>query len=183
MNDILSNTPKEKAEIKKKVTFKDPIPSPKIGTSVSKLKQPHRPASSPRVIVKAIVDKPLPGIVSGPTTRSKYAQALADIVSNGERLYGKTLKGPLAFIRNEDIQRTRSSHRYPTWVALTITELAEAVLDDDPKAALEFANEIFDADSGQMLKYRKLITHPKHCDVWLHSSANEFGRLAQGVGD
>ena len=143
MNDILSNTPKEKAEIKKKVTFKDPIPSPKIGTSVSKFKQPHRPASSPRVIAKAIVDKPLPGIVSGPTTRSKYAQALADIVSNSERLYGKTLKGPLAFIRNEDIQRTRSSHRYPTRVALTITELAEAVLDDDPKAALEFANEIF----------------------------------------
>ena len=80
MNDILSNAPKEKEEIKKKVTFKDPIPSPKIGTSVSKLKQTHRPASSPRVIAKAIVDKPLPGIVSGPTTRSKYAQALADIV-------------------------------------------------------------------------------------------------------
>jgi hypothetical protein len=153
MNDILSNTPKEKAEIKKKVTFKDPIPSPKIGTSVSKLKQTHRPASSPRVIAKAIVDKPLPGIVSGPTTRSKYAQALADIVSNSERLYGKTVKGPLAFIRNEDLQRTRSSHRYPTRVALTITELAEAVLDDDPKAAFEFANEVFDADSGQMLKY------------------------------
>jgi hypothetical protein len=31
--------------------------------------------------------------------------------------------------------------------------LAEAVLDDDPKAAFEFANEVFDADSGQMLKY------------------------------
>jgi hypothetical protein len=30
MNDILSNAPKEKAETKKKVTFKDPIPSPKI---------------------------------------------------------------------------------------------------------------------------------------------------------
>ena len=87
MNDILSNAPKEKAETKKKVTFKDPIPSPKIGTSVSKLKQTHRPASSPRVIAKAIVDKPLPGVVSGPTTRSKYAEALADIVSNSERLY------------------------------------------------------------------------------------------------
>ncbi len=68
-------------------------------------------------------------------------------------------------------------------VALTITELAGAVLDDDPKAALEFANEIFDMDSGQILKYRKLISHPKHCDIWMHSSANEFGRLAQGIGN
>ena len=60
-------------------------------------------------------------------------------------------------------------------MALTITELAGAVLDDDPKAALEFANEIFDADSGQILKYRKLLSHPKQRDVWMHSSANEFG--------
>ena len=50
------------------------------------------------------------------------------------------------------------------------------------RTAGEFANEIFDEDSGKMLKYRKLITHPKHKEVWFHSSANEFGRLAQGVG-
>jgi hypothetical protein len=29
---------------------------------------------------------------------------------------------------------------------------------------------------------KKLITHPKYQEAWLHSSANEFGRLAQGVG-
>lgn len=34
-----------------------------------------------------------------------------------------------------------------------------------------------------MFKYQKLISHPKHCDVWLHSSANEFGWLEQGVGN
>ncbi len=33
-----------------------------------------------------------------------------------------------------------------------------------------------------MLKYRKLITHPKYREAWTHSSANEFGHLAQGVG-
>jgi hypothetical protein len=32
-----------------------------------------------------------------------------------------------------------------------------------------------------MLKYWKLITHPKYQEVWTHSSANEFGCLAQGV--
>ncbi len=84
----------------------------------------------------AIIDKPLPppGIVSGPTTWSKYAQALADIINKDDK--------------------------YPPRVALTITELAGVVLDDDPKVALEFANEIFNADSGQMLKYQKLLSHP-----------------------
>jgi hypothetical protein len=114
--------------------------STKNWKSVSNLKQAPKTASSPRVIAKAVVDKPLhTGVVSGPTTQSKYAQALANTVNRGGRMAGR--------------------------VALIITELAQAVLDDDPKAALEFANEIFDADYGQMLKYRKLISHPKHCDV------------------
>jgi hypothetical protein len=63
-----------------------------------------------------------------------------------------------------------------------MTKLAQAVIDDDPTAAAEFANEVFDEESGKLLKYRKLITHPKHCKVWMHSSANKFGRLVQGVG-
>ena len=46
----------------------------------------------------------------------------------------------------------------------------------------ETAQAIFDEESGKMLKYRKLITHPKYKEVWTHSLANEFGRLAQGVG-
>jgi hypothetical protein len=46
----------------------------------------------------------------------------------------------------------------------------------------ETAQAIFDEQSGQMLKYQKLITHPKYREAWTHSSANEFGCLAQGVG-
>ena len=33
-----------------------------------------------------------------------------------------------------------------------------------------------------MLKYRQLIQHPVIGEQWRHSSANEFGRLAQGIG-
>jgi hypothetical protein len=56
-----------------------------------------------------------------------------------------------------------------------MTESAQAVIDDDPTAAAEFANEVFDKESGKLLKYWKLITHPKHCKVWMHSFANKFG--------
>jgi hypothetical protein len=61
-------------------------------------------------------------------------------------------------------------------------ELAQAVLNDNPRPAEEYANEIFNEDMGKLMKYRQLITHPKYREVWFHSSANEFGRLAQGVG-
>ena len=33
-----------------------------------------------------------------------------------------------------------------------------------------------------MLNYRQLIKHPELGEQWRYSSANEFGRLAQGIG-
>jgi hypothetical protein len=48
---------------------------------------------------------------------------------------------------------------------------------------IELANNIFDPKTGQSLTCRKLIKHPKYKDVWKQSAANEFGRLAQGVGN
>jgi len=50
------------------------------------------------------------------------------------------------------------------------------------QAMTEMACEIFDEESGTQLKYRQLINHPKYREIWMHSSANEFGRLAQGIG-
>jgi hypothetical protein len=42
---------------------------------------------------------------------------------------------------------------------------------------------VFDEASGKMLNYRQLLTHPDYKEVWTTSSADEFGRLAQGVGN
>lgn len=42
---------------------------------------------------------------------------------------------------------------------------------------------VMDKDTGQMLNYRALIRDPKYRKDWLLSAANEFGRLAQGVGN
>ena len=41
---------------------------------------------------------------------------------------------------------------------------------------------VMDADTGKMLNYRQLLQSAKHKEVWSKSSANEFGRLANGVG-
>ena len=39
------------------------------------------------------------------------------------------------------------------------------------------------ADTGRSMKYRNLLAVPTTRDVWLHSAANKFGRLAQGLPD
>ncbi|KAL7544208.1 hypothetical protein ACHAWF_007592 [Thalassiosira exigua] len=41
---------------------------------------------------------------------------------------------------------------------------------------------VMDRSTGKLLKYRQLIRHPDFCHDWTISSANEFGRLANGVG-
>jgi hypothetical protein len=41
---------------------------------------------------------------------------------------------------------------------------------------------VLDKESGKLLNYRQLLQHPKYKADWSISSANEFGRLAQGVG-
>jgi hypothetical protein len=44
------------------------------------------------------------------------------------------------------------------------------------------ANAVLDPNTGKYLEYNQLIKHPKLKDAWNLSSANEFGRLMQGVG-
>ena len=44
------------------------------------------------------------------------------------------------------------------------------------------AYAVMDKDTGKMLNYRQLLQHPKYRKEWSVSSANEFGRLANGVG-
>jgi len=41
---------------------------------------------------------------------------------------------------------------------------------------------VMDADTGKLLNYRQLMRSTKHRETWSLSSANEFGRLANGIG-
>ena len=41
---------------------------------------------------------------------------------------------------------------------------------------------VMDPDTGKLLNYRQLRRDPKYSKEWNKSSANEFGRLANGVG-
>ena len=41
---------------------------------------------------------------------------------------------------------------------------------------------VMDAETGKLLNYPQLLRHPKYRKGWSLSSANEFGRLANGIG-
>ncbi|KAL7525184.1 hypothetical protein ACHAXR_004198, partial [Thalassiosira sp. AJA248-18] len=49
-------------------------------------------------------------------------------------------------------------------------------------AATDMANAVLDVETGEMLEYRQLLKSPKFQFDWNISSANEFGRLANGIG-
>jgi hypothetical protein len=51
-----------------------------------------------------------------------------------------------------------------------------------PQIQRERIQLVRDEETGEYLKYRQLLRDPKHTKIWNTSSANEFGRLAQGVG-
>ena len=47
----------------------------------------------------------------------------------------------------------------------------------------QYAAPVTHADTGRSMEYHDLLADPTTRDVWLHSAANEFGRLAQGLPD
>jgi hypothetical protein len=89
---------------------------------------------------------------------------------------------------------TRQPHRYNTRQQQhTAFQAVYAPINDptdtpnwsmprDPMAQLAFALSVIDPETGKSLEYRHLIGNLSTKDTWLRSAANEFGRLAQGVG-
>ena len=65
--------------------------------------------------------------------------------------------------------------------ALQIFQLATTMQKNFPLE--NFACAILDEETGRSLEFRHLIKSDKYRDIWMHSFANELGRLAQGVRD
>ena len=66
--------------------------------------------------------------------------------------------------------------------ALQLTQLARTAAQPDDLVE-DFAFAILDEETGKTLEFRQLIKLDKYRDIWMHSFANELGRLAQGIRD
>ena len=79
--------------------------------------------------------------------------------------------------------RTKSRLQQPTLSSRGKRRQANAVLAlDKVEDQIAQAMAVLDEDSGKLLNYRQLLRHPKYRSEWKQSSANEFGRLTNGVG-
>jgi hypothetical protein len=89
------------------------------------------------------------------------------------------LKQPKIVASESIADRVKSSRETPPSLGQTPGQLiAERVA----QWRREFASSVLDQDTGKMLEYHQLLRDPKHKAIWSKAGANEFGRLAQGVG-
>ena len=80
-------------------------------------------------------------------------------------------------------QRVTRLHQ-PTKSSLGKTRQANAIVSSPKWQRIinRMEQDIERAMVGKMMNYRQLRKHPKYNKAWTTSSANEFGRLANGVG-
>jgi hypothetical protein len=58
----------------------------------------------------------------------------------------------------------------------------ESIADRVARRRCKTAHSVLDQETGQLLEYRQLLKNPKFKEIWTRSTADECGRLAQGIG-
>ena len=156
----------------------DPSPSPRVATSQSpRVASPPDPSPPPPTTTRKLVshleagpyrNKPVGPRRARSSHTAGYANAI-HVISEREPYKWTYYGSPILQERAPHYKRSPESdydqtspHRLPNY-----EHFAYAVTDDI---------------TGERLEYRQLILNPKYKEVWTKSSANEFGRLAQGVG-
>jgi len=62
------------------------------------------------------------------------------------------------------------------------TTVNESIADRVARRRRDAAHTVLDQETGELLEYRHLLKHPRFKEVWNRSAADEFSRLAQGIG-
>ena len=57
-----------------------------------------------------------------------------------------------------------------------------SIADRVARCQREVANTVLDHKTDELLEDHQLLHHPKHKPTWTRSAADEFGRLANGIG-
>jgi len=105
---------------------------------------------------KVMIDKAIP---NAPTPRVKKSKSNPKSNNNRERIRN--------YIASKTMARIPTSNSYLRRSTRTT----------------ERAQTIYNEETNTYLKYRQLMQHPKYKEVWSKSSANEFGRFANGLAD
>ena len=148
-----------------RVPVEQSIPTVPSGQSV-----PRVPAHKPNIAPSKSTTPKAKRATSSPArnTRSKASPPAANTRSRA-----KTLKGLALAVEKKAKRRTGQQKRVLRRLTRAVERVEEEVFQ---------ALAVLDHDTGKLLKYRQLLRDPKHKKEWSKSAANEFGRLADGVG-
>jgi hypothetical protein len=78
------------------------------------------------------------------------------------------------------LARQHSAHQAQTLIPCIFRPIA---FTTHQNIAMPMANSVINEDTGASLEHHRLIKDDSTFTVWNKAAANEFGRLAQGVGD
>ncbi|MBM5801495.1 MAG: hypothetical protein FJ077_11840 [Cyanobacteria bacterium K_DeepCast_35m_m2_023] len=182
IDELLNNIPKqlspvEQRERRTQVTVDATTAPPKDSvTPTPRQVDTSRQTQEPSV-TKAIIDKPIQTNTLIPKVQSKVIDKPIQTNTPIPRVQNKVAKEPLTIqqqklkdtSRNKVISRARIPYR--THMQLRAQPQRQRV------------QLVRDDESGEYLNYRQLRRSLKHRNIWDISSANEFGRLAQGTKD
>ena len=155
----------EPARVTFEPSVKPPAPSPRV--EITEPTEEPRMSVNEELLGKSIQNHSKRCTARVPLTRgiqvNKKRMSVSD--ANIEKVFQnasnkRTVRVPIARVLARRQQSTNNNHRI----------------------LRERAQLIHDKETGEYLNYRQLLKDPKHAKVWAHSAANEFGRLAQGVG-
>ena len=128
--------------------------------------------------------KPTRMIVASPRTqvvKSPPKQIVKPTLIIKEPKYTAEPDSIAARLKARQAASTNNSAASTTAASADDESIAKRLLRCKRESKTEKAFPVLDPDTGQLLKYRQLLRHPKFKDAWNISAANEFGRLAQGI--
>jgi hypothetical protein len=132
------------------------------------------PQSAPRVPERPQRHPPqVPGVGSPP---QQYNPSAPRVAQRAPHRY------PTRHQQHRAFQAIYAPVDDPTEMPNRTTPRSSLAPPDSPLADLAFAFAVLDPATGKSLEYRSLIKNQPTRETWLRSAANEFGRLAQGVG-
>ncbi len=168
LNNILSNapeldsTPDEPTVLTEplQVTFDKTTKPPQTEAPITEIPLPKVMESlertQPKPIHKIIINKIIPNVQ---TPRVEKPQSNLNSNDNRERIRRYLTTKSMAPIPQRNTYLRQSTQT---------TERAQLIYDDK---------------TNMYLNYRQLMRHPKYRKIWSTSSANKFGRLANGLKD
>jgi len=178
LNDILNNVPEP--EPTQEINVPEPEPTQEIMTPVEPPRVILDETTKPSQIEATTIDTPLSRVrelMERSRLEPMHKVRIEKIIPNKPNPRVKKLQSN----EKDDDNRERIK-QYLTTRSMARIPQRNAHLRRSIRR-VERAQLIYDEESNSFLKYRQLLRHPKHSKTWAISSANEFGRLANGLKD